>query len=225
MVQTWTVTNVYKTEQETRYKKRHRQELRRSCLPFFPPSCFPVVTSQCCIILTAPFEDKQIDAPLKPPHHFSVISTAKLIFHFLLCDIWLTEQRCWGQPSPGEEAEQVGGRKDEKKELKNRGGGRWKRAGAHRQWGGKGQRETEKLSYLPLSQLSSVSPMSLFKRKRRVHINCNCESLSRPFTCLSLGEHPTTDSSRWWSLSSTTQKHLHAFSPKNFFLSFLFFFF
>lgn len=41
--------------------------------------------------------------------HSSVVSTAKLIFQFLLCDIWLTEQRCRGRPSVGREAEQVEG--------------------------------------------------------------------------------------------------------------------
>lgn len=52
---------------------------------------------------------RQAHPPPHPPtpHHFSAISTAKLIFQFLLCDIWLTEQRCQGQPSVGKKAEQV----------------------------------------------------------------------------------------------------------------------
>lgn len=47
---------------------------------------------------------------LPPHHHFSAISTAKLVFQVLLCDIWLTEQRCRGQSSPAEEM----GRADER---------------------------------------------------------------------------------------------------------------
>lgn len=54
------------------------------------------------------FEDNKTEAASPLLHYFSAILTAKLIFQFLLCDIWLTEQRCRGQLSPREEAERNG---------------------------------------------------------------------------------------------------------------------
>lgn len=54
--------------------------------------------------------------------HSSAVSTAKLIFQFLLCDIWLTEQRCRGRPSVGREVEQVEGGQKIRGEAVRRGG-------------------------------------------------------------------------------------------------------
>lgn len=55
--------------------------------------------------------EQQAGTP-SPPHHFSDILTVKLIFQFLLRDIWLTEQRCHWQPWLGGERRAGGGRKE-----------------------------------------------------------------------------------------------------------------
>lgn len=58
------------------------------------------------------FENNKTGTPFPPPHHFSDILTVKLIFQFLLCDIWLTEQRCHQQPSLGWRRRAGGGRRE-----------------------------------------------------------------------------------------------------------------
>lgn len=56
--------------------------------------------------------ENRTGTPFPPPRHFSDILTVKLIFQFLLRDIWLTEQRCHQQPSLGWQRRAGGGRKE-----------------------------------------------------------------------------------------------------------------
>lgn len=77
--------------------------------PFaFFSSWFAVISAPAAMMLGNVHGTSE-DNKMLSPHHFSAVSTAKLIFQFLLCGIWLTEQRCGGQLSPGEEVGTVGG--------------------------------------------------------------------------------------------------------------------
>lgn len=98
--------------------------------------------------------------------HSSAVSTAKLIFQSLLYDIWLTEQRCRGQPSVGREAEQVEG--GQKGGVGVRGA---KSERVSELEGSEAKEEEEEgvvvvveggLSHSPLSQRSALFKMSLF---------------------------------------------------------------
>lgn len=90
----------------------YNDELKVSACPFPPPlGLHPLHTLEIHSNAHSAFENNKTGTP-SPPHHSSNILTVKLIFQFLLRDIWLTEQRCHQQPSLGRQSGAGGGRKE-----------------------------------------------------------------------------------------------------------------
>lgn len=83
-------------------------------MPFSASACLPSISCRLEMHSNAQstFENNKTGTPFPPPHHFSDILTVKLIFQFLLRDIWLTEQRCHQQPSLGWRRRAGGARKE-----------------------------------------------------------------------------------------------------------------
>lgn len=148
-------------------------------------------------MLTAPLRTtRQAHLP-PPPHHFSNILTVKLIFQFLLRDIWLTEQRCHQQPSLGRQSGAGGGRKEnigqnteEDKEEEERERQRQETV-KKRDWS-KGVKEAKgDLSCSTLSQQHAVFQMSIFPRRcstNEPRWECFLELLLSLMSCTALNQ-------------------------------------